>query len=294
MIPISGIVPRLRNIIDPPVYTKDNIAQDGTQYTIQLTSKPVRIGSDSVYWTDTTYTTGCPQQVPRNLTQSLAYSSGINYVYDINYTRGELYMYRGSGYDLTPGSGFVPFAPYAESTITAYYDAVKYTDNALVAYLADAVATVEESLQLGMYVSGINGLPSNPRDYADIMDYRLDSPPYAPTEKFVIAENLEILQDLIATAAALSLMTRERRLGAGNAIKIVDGDIAIDTSVNQRYLKDFVNDFAASYTNKVKWVMHNMLEGYSLRQVNEIALTSVGGTRAYRGRSINSTNVNEW
>jgi hypothetical protein len=274
MIAISGMIPRLRGIIDPVVQSKDTLTQDGTSYIITLTSKPVEYNSDTVYLVDTTFTTGYPQLVPRNGTQSLAYSSGNNYVYTMDYTRGELSFYQGTGYVI--GSGLNRFAPWAESNVIVYYNTTKYTDNALVQYLADAVARIELALQLGMYVSGVNGVPSNPRDYADVMDYRTNTPPYGVNEKFVIAEDVEIIQELIAEAAALSLMTRERRLGAGNAIKIVDGDITIDTSVNQRYLKDFVNDFAKEHNNKIRWVMHNMIEGYSIRQINEMAYASIG------------------
>ncbi len=141
-------------------------------------------------------------------------------------------------------------------------------------YIGDGVAAVEIALNLGMYVSGLSGVPSDPRGLGDVLDY-ITGVPCAPPAVFLICEASEIVQSLIAEEAALTLMTRERRLGAGDAIKIVDGDIAIDTSVNQRYLRDFVNDFSKDHNRKMRWTAHNLLEGYSLRQLDEMAIGAI-------------------
>lgn len=287
MIAISGIIPRLRGIIDPVVYQKDTLAQDGTQYVEVLTAHPVQYGSDQIYLTDTTFTTGIPRRIYQIGTQPSGYNDTTNnYVYSMDYTRGEFSVYFGSGN--TPGSGLTPFAPWAESSVIAYYYTSKYEDGLLAQYIADAVAPVEIALQLGMYVSGVNGLPSSPRDIADVVDYETLAP-CKPQGALIVCEDLEILQSLFADGAALTLMTRERRLGAGNAIRIVDGDITIDTSVNQRYLKDFVNDFAKEYNTKLRWVAHNILDGYNIRQLDEMAKNSIrrNAWATQDGRSIN-------
>lgn len=274
MIPVSGILNRLRGIIDPYEYAKDTLTQDGSEYFHVLTSKPVQSGSEQIYFTDATLTTGVPRLIYRNGTQTSGYASTNNYVYTMDYVRGEFTTYYGSGYVIN--SGLNLYAPPAESNLIVYYYKSKYTDAALIQYIGDAVAHIELALNLGMYVSGIYGRPSDHRDSGDVIDYNLDSD-CSPPEIFVFCEDSEILQALIAEEAALNLMTRERRLGAGNAIKIVDGDITIDTSVNQRYLRDFVNDFAKEHANKIRWAAINLLEGYSIRQLDEIASQSIQG-----------------
>lgn len=266
--PISSVVRRLRSKVDLVVDSKDELTQDGTSYFVTLSAKPVISGTDEVYITHSTQTTGLYQFVPRNGTQSLAYSSGTNLTYTINYTRGELNFYRGSGYVV--GSGLSPFAPWSTSTVTAYYQSSKYSDYVLSDYVSYAVAAVESALQLGMYVSGVSGVIAPVyRTINDRVDYLTSSPPYGSDEKFVIAEDVEVIQELIAQRAAFDLLTRERRIGAGNAIKIVDGDTQIDTSVNQRYMVDLLRDVKAEYTDMLKFVMYNMIEGFSLRQIDD-------------------------
>ncbi len=115
MIPLSGILNRARGIIDPYIYNKDSLAQDGTEYFHVLTSKPVRSNSEQIFFIDTTITTGIPRQIYRNGTQSASYASGNNYVYDMDYTRGEFTMYYGSGYTLN--SGLNIFAPPSKPTL---------------------------------------------------------------------------------------------------------------------------------------------------------------------------------
>jgi hypothetical protein len=208
-------------------------------------------------------------------------------------------MYQGSGYVI--GSGLNPFAPWSTSVVTVYYQATKYTDRVLSDYLSYAVASVEASLQIGMYVSGISGVvPPFYRDPNDLVSYKT-STPYAPDEKYVIAEDLEIIQELITKKAMYDILSRERRIGAGNAIKIVDGDTQIDTSVNQRYLADLLRDIKGDYTDMLKWVMYNMLEGYSIRQVDETfanwgrgggGLGSRGAFGAYG--TFNNGTVQDW
>lgn len=284
--PISNLVDRLRSKIDTPIDQKEEISQDGTSYVIVLANKPILSGSDSVYISHSTNTTGFFQYVPRNYTQSALYSSGNNLTYQIDLRRGEFSMFQGSGYVI--GSGLNPFAPWNTSILTVYYQSTTYSDLALSNYLSYAVASVEASLQLGMYVSGISGVtPPLVRDPYDLISYK-DGTPYAPGEKFVIAEDLEIIQELITKRAMFDVLSRERRIGAGNAIKIVDGDTQIDTSVNQRYLADLLRDTKGDYTDMLKWVMHNMFEGYSLRQIDEFSASwgrngGVAGTRGAIG-----------
>lgn len=273
---ILTLIDRLRTKVDLVEDVKDTLTQDGTAYTIVLSKKPIVSGSDSVYINHTTNTTGLYQYVPRNGTQSLQYSSGNNLSYAINYSRGEINMYRGSGY--TVGSGLNPFAPWNTSTVTVYYQASKYSDNTLASYLSYAVAAVEASLQIGMYVSGVSGVvPPIYRNSLDTLDYKTGSP-YAVGEKYVIAEDLEILQELIAQKALYDILLRERRIGAGNAIKIVDGDTQIDTSVNQRYMVELLRDTKKDYTDLLKWVMYNMGEGYSIKQINEDSINYFRGS----------------
>jgi hypothetical protein len=121
-----------------------------------------------------------------------------------------------------------------------------------------------------MYVSGISGIAPVPRSFTDAIDYKT-STPYAMDEKYIIAEDLEIIQELIAKKAALNLLSRERRVGAGNAIRLKDGDTEIDTAGGQRYVADYFKDVQLEYTNMLKFIMMNMLDGYSLRQINEIS-----------------------
>lgn len=267
-IPLSQIVARLRSKVDVIEEVRDVLQQDGTNYTVTLSAKPIVSGTDEVYITHSTFTTGFNQYVPRNGTQSVTYSQSNNLVYSINYSRGELYFYQGSGL-LIPSPYMVPFAPWNTSKITAYYQKSKYTDDLLAQYASYAVASVEIPLQIGMYVSGLSGIAPLTRNYADNIDY-FTSTPYAADEKFVIAEDVEIIQELIALKANYDLSQRERRLGAGNAIRIKDGDTEIDTSVNQRYLRDYLTDLKTEYDNLIKWVLYNMVNGYSLRQINEM------------------------
>ena len=263
-IPVINIVYRLRSKMDNVIDQKDVLSQDGTNYTVALSAKPIVVGTDEVYLTHTTFTTGYNQYIYRNGTQDPTVSQ---ITYDINYNRGELTFYRGSGW--SPASGLAAFAPWNTSTVTAYYQKSKYTDNVLSDYVSFAVAHVESALQLGMYVSSISGvIPAIPRNIQDFVDYHTTDP-YLPAYKFVIAEDVEILQELIAMRAAYDLASRERRIGAGNAIVIKDGDTQINTSVNQKYLVDFVNDIKKDYNDMLHFIMHNMLEGISLRQINE-------------------------
>lgn len=266
--PISSLIGRLRNRIDLVVPNKDVLPQDGTLYIVPLSKSPILSGSDEVYITHVTFTTGFYQFVPRNGTQSSAYSSGFNLTYTVNPNRGELAFYQGSG--TVVGSGLNPFAPWNTSNVIAYYDYSKYTDSVLANYLSYAVASVEASLQMGIYVSGINGVvPPLSRISTDVISY-LGAAPYSPSEIFVISEDLEIIQELISQKAAIDLITRERRIGTGNAIKIVDGDTQIDTSVNQRYLADFVKDLRKEYDTMIKTVVMGMLDGYNIKQIDEM------------------------
>lgn len=267
MIPISSIIERLRTKADLPEQAKDTLIQDGTAYTVPLSFKPIISGSDEVYINHTTFTTGLNQFVPRNGTQSLGYSSGTNLTYTISYPRGELYFYRGSGYNIN-ATGLAPFAPWSTSTVTAYYEKSKYTNKVLSDYASFAVADVESSLQIGMYVSGFSGVAPSPRLYTDNIDYRTATP-YAADEKFIIAEDLEIIQELIAKKASWDLASRERRVGAGNAVRLKDGDTEIDTAGGQRYVADYVKDMKKDYEDMIKGIMIRMADGYSLRQINE-------------------------
>ena len=279
--PVSDVINRLRNKVDLVQDVKDSIPQDGTQYVITLSKKPVLAGSEAIYLNSITYTTGLFQQIPY---YQSAYASGLtgsNILYDINYSRGEVYMYQGSGTVI--GSGLNPFAPWNTSTVTAYYQASTYSDYVLASYVSYAVASVEGSLQMGMYVSGLSGIvPPQYRSPQDIVSLT-GAAPYNPTDIFVIADDLEIVQELIAQKAAYDILARERRVGAGNAIKIVDGDTQIDTSVNQRYMVELLRDTKADYTDLIKWVMYNMNEGVSLRTINELSIVAgYAGTRSSR------------
>lgn len=269
MIPIANIVERLRTKADLPEDAEDFLSQDGTLYTIPLSFKPVISGSESVYIRHTTFTTGYDQFVPRNGTQSGPYFSGNNLTYNINYSRGKINFYQGSGTIFAP-TGLVPFAPWATSTVTVYYQKAKYTDKVLSDYVSFAVAPVEASLQIGMYVSGTSGVAPTPRQYTDSINY-LTAEPYGADEKYIITEDVEILQHLIAQKAAWDLASRERRVGAGNAIRLKDGDTEIDTAGGQRWVADYVKDMKLEYTDTLKFVMIGMSEGYSLRQINEIS-----------------------
>lgn len=274
-IPILDIVGRLRTKADVIVNSKDIITQDGTSYTVSLTARPVASGSDEVYIQHTTFTTGLEQYVPRNGTQTALYASGLNLTYTINYDRGDLRFYRGSG-TVIASTGLAPFAPWNTSNVIAYYQSSKYTDSLLGEYVSYAVAGVEMAIHIGMYISGISGVvPPFYRNNLDRINYKGVSP-YGADEIFIIAEDLEIIQELVAQKAALDLATRERRLGAGNAIRIKDGDTEIDTSVNQRYLADFVKDIKAEYTDLIKWVIYNMGFGYNISQLNETYLRGGG------------------
>ncbi len=297
--PISSLVNRFRTRVDLVQDVKDEIVGDGTSYVIVLSQRPIVSGSDSVYISHTTNTTGLFQFVPRNFTQSALYASGNNLTYNMNYNRGELSMYQGSGY--TINSGLVPFAPWSQSTLTVYYQATKYSDRVLADYLSYAVAAVEGALQLGMYISGVSGvIPPFYRDPNDSLDYK-NGNPYAVGEKLVIAEDVEVLQELITQKALYDILSRERRVGAGNAIKIVDGDTQIDTSVNQRYLVELLRDTKADYTDLLNRVMINMFEGYSIRQINESYASwgRGGGPAASRGGmgmygTMNNSSPQDW
>ncbi len=280
-IPLSKIVARLRSKVDLIEEVRDVLQQDGTNYTVRLTSRPVVSGTDEVYITHTTFTTGFNQYVPRNGTQSPSYASGTNLVYEINYNRGELYFYQGSGF-IIPSPDMTPFAPWNTSRVTAYYQKSRYTDTLLAEYASFAVAAVEIPLQIGMYVSGASGIAPITRSYSDNVDY-FTSSPYAVDEKFVIAEDVEIIQELISLRASYNLSQRERRLGAGNAIRIKDGDTEIDTAVNQRYVRDYVMDIKTEFDELIKWVIYNMGNGYSLRQINEMQRPAMLNTSQFNG-----------
>lgn len=281
--PITNLIGRFRTKVDLPVNAKDVLNEDGTSYTIVLSQSPILSGTDQVFISHPTFTTGLFQYVPPNGSQSLTYSSGNNLTYTLNLNRGEMSMYQGSGY--TIGSGLVPFAPWNTSTLTVYYQASQYTDYVLAQYLSYAVASVEASLQIGMYVSGVSGVAAPVyRDPNDSVNYQTGTP-YDLGSVYVIAEAVEILQELITKKALFDILSKERRIGAGNAIKIVDGDTQIDTSVNQKYLADLLKDTRADYIDMIKWVMMNMNEGYTIRQVNEASAGwgRGGGAAASRG-----------
>lgn len=268
-IPIQNIVQRLRWKVDLEQDQKNTLTQDGSTYVHELTNSPVISGSDTVYLQHTTNTTGVPQFVYRNGTQPASITGVNNIVYTIDYDRGELRFYQGSG-TFIASTGLVPFAPWSTADVIAYYKSSIYTDNTLADYASYAVAPVENRLQIGMFVSGISGVfRPRFRDILDEVHYR-EVEPYEPTEKVIVAEDVEILQDLIAQKAQLDIVSRERRVGAGDAIKIVDGDTQIDTSVNQRHLRDFVKDLQDEYERNIKAVLFYMAEGYTLKQINEL------------------------
>ncbi len=270
MIPVASLVARLRTKADVATQIKDTIAQDGTSYVVPLSTKPIVSGTDVVYLVQPTFTTGVPQYIYRNGSLPSTSASGLHIEYTLDNVYGELRFYQGSG-TVIANTGLIPFAPWNSSTVIAYYDASKYTDRLLSDYVSYAVAGVETSLQIGMYVSGISGIAPWPiRPTTDNIDYFTTSP-YAPTEKFVIAENVEILQEAIAQKAAWDLAIRERRLGAGGAVRLRDGDTEIDTSVNQKYFADFVRDLEKEYTSTIKWIMYNMGQGWNLQQIDESA-----------------------
>lgn len=266
-IPIANIIERLRSSADFPIDQAEFLSQDGTQYTVRLGFKPIISGSDEVYVSHTTFTTGLNQYVPRNGTQSLSYSSGVNLVYAISYPRGELYFYRGSGYNIN-STGLLPFAPWSTSTVSAYYQSSKYTDKALSDHISFAVAGVEGKLQLGMYVSGVSGIAPRTRQYTDSISYFTNTP-YAADEKMIIAEDVEIIQDLITMKAALDLLARERRVGAGDAIRLKDGDTEVDTAGGQRYVMENFRDMKLAYDKAINNIILQMSNGYNIRQINE-------------------------
>lgn len=269
---LSSLVGRLRSKVDAYQIGRDDISQDGTSYNVQLSSSPVLSGSETIYLTHSSFTTGLNQFIYRADVSPSPVSSGLHITYMIDYERGELDFYQGSG-TLINSTGLRPFAPWNTSTVIAKYKFSTYSDSVLVDHLSYAVAEVEISLQLGMYISGyrsgvLYSPPGSPRldiDYVDKWDFE----PYREGEKIVIAESVDVLQELIAMKATYDIVTRERRVGAGDAIKIVDGDTQIDTSVNQRYLAEFVRDLDKEYKDKLKFVMYNMSEGYTLTQINE-------------------------
>jgi hypothetical protein len=269
MIPVARVVNRLRYKVDVPSDGKDELIQDGTSYTVTLSNKPIISGSEEVYLNHSTYTTGYNVLIPRNGTQTADYALSANIVYDINYNRGELRFFRGSGYVI--GSGLNPFAPWNNSTVTAYYQYTKYTDKAMSDYVSYAVAGVESALHLGMYVEDVNLVRQpDPRNYTDLIDY-IATERYLPTEKMIISEDLEIIQDLIARRASLDILSRERRIGAGNAIKLQDGDTMVDTAVGQKYITDLIRDWTEDYKDLLLWVIYNMTEGYTIKQIDERA-----------------------
>ncbi len=279
MIPVSSIVPRLRTKADVAQLGKDSISQDGTFYVVPLSNKPIISGTDSVYLQHTTFTTGLPQFVYRFGTTTYPYASGNHLEYTIDYTRGELRFYQGSGTIIT-NTGLLPFAPWTTSTVIAYYEYSKYSDSLLSDYVSYAVAGVETALQIGMYVSGVSGIAPYPtRPVTDNIGYFSNSP-YGTGEKFIIAEDVEILQETIAQKAAWDLALRERRLGAGGAIRLRDGDTEIDTSVNQKYFADFVKDLELTYIRTIKYIQHYMLEGFSLKQIDELPSSLMSSTRS--------------
>ncbi len=287
MIPLSKIVARVRSAADQIQPVRDVLQQDGTNYTVRLSSRPIVSGSEEIFITHSTFTTGYNQFVPRDGTQSGPYSSGANIVYTMNYSRGEVNFYFGSGTPV-PNNTTIPFAPWNTSRVTAYYDKSKYTDQVLSQYASYAVADVETALQIGMYVSGVSGVAPLVRRDTDFVDY-LTSNPYAPDEKYVIAEDLEIIQSLISAKAVFNLAQAERRIGAGNAIRIKDGDTEIDTAVNQRYLADYVRDLKKDYEDMLKYVMYNMMNGYNLRQIDESAYSLRGRRTGNNGLGYSST-----
>ncbi len=279
--PISDLIGRFRSKVDPILDQKDVIPQDGTSYTVVLTQKPIVSGSDETYLNQITFTTGLDQFIPLNLTQSAAYAANNNITYTMNYTRGEMKFYQGSG-TLIVSTGLVPFAPWSTSNAIVYYKYSTYSDDILSDYLSYAVAAVESSLQLGMYVSGLSTGPApQVRSQTDIVS-EFSTQPYLPQEKLVIADDLEVLQELIVRKALVDVLTKERRIGVGNAIKIVDGDTQIDTSVNQRYLGEFLRDIRDDYEELLKWVMMEMFEGVSLQAMNERANTIFGISKYYQ------------
>lgn len=285
---LASMIDRLRAKIDYKEYQRDDLSQDGTNYNILLSARPIISGTDTVFITHTTFTTGLNQQVYRYDQLVSPSPGGTQKTYTMDYTRGEMEMYAGSG-TVIAATGMVPFAPWNTSTLTIKYQSAKYSDSTLSEYLGYAVASVEASLQLGMYVSGyreqtpgeVSGVVAPPNRFPQDTVNELTYTPYTPEEKFVIADDVEIIKELISQKAAFDIVTRERRIGAGNAIKIVDGDTQIDTSVNQRYLVDLVRDYDLEYKTKLKFVMHNMLEGFTIRQVNELGGEILGTGELY-------------
>lgn len=281
---LGSMVGRLRSKADIVTLQRDDLSQDGTSYNIPLSSSPVISGSETIFLNHITFTTGLNQFVYRSDVIPASIASGFHITYAIDYERGELEFYQGSGLFIS-SSGLAPFAPWSTSTVTAKYKSSTYSDDILADYLGYAVSSVEIALQIGMHVSGVRNViisgvtttgvqpsapPMDDRKTPDVVN-QFTRDPYSPCDKLVIADDVEILQDIISAKAAFDLSIRERRIGAGNAIKIVDGDTQIDTSVNQRFLADFVKDLQKEYDRKIKWVMHNMLDGYTLRQLDEQA-----------------------
>lgn len=277
---LSDLIPRLRLKVDLPTNGRVDLSTDGTQFNILLGQFPIISGSETVFLSHQTFTTGYQQLVyPYTLNPSPV-SSGLHITYSLDYDRGELDFFQGSG-TLINSTGLLPFAPWNASTLTAKYQYVKYSDSVLEQYLGFAVAEVEMPLQLGMYISGIrNSITYTPPPSGSVIgeDYVAEKTdnPYETTTKIVMADDLDILQELIATRAFIDVITRERRVGAGSAIKIVDGDTQIDTSVNQRYLSEFSKDIKLEYDDKIKWIIYNMSNGVSLRQLNENRSDSMG------------------
>jgi hypothetical protein len=88
-------------------------------------------------------------------------------------------------------------------------------------------------------------------------------------EKMIIAEDVEIIQDLITMKAALDLLARERRVGAGDAIRLKDGDTEVDTAGGQRYVMENFRDMRSIYDKTINNVILQMSYGYNIRQINE-------------------------
>lgn len=274
MIPIAKIIDRLRYKVDLPTDAEDNLTGDGTTYTFDLSNSPIPSGSEEVYINNQTYTTGVNQYIYQYSLVPPSYAASNYITYTIDYNRGILNFYQGSGY---LSGNLTPFPPWNTSDITVDYEYTKYTDSVLDNYCSYAVAVVEASLHIGMYVTGvITGPAPDPRSPTDEIDYMVGTP-YAQVETFAVAEDLEILQELIAQRASIDLLTRERRIGAGNAIKLQDGDTMVDTAIGQKYMTDLIRDLKLDYQDTLKYTMYSMFEGFTIKQVDERAgLTTYG------------------
>lgn len=266
---IASMIPRARRRIDPVIFNQfEEIPQDGQTYVQRLANTPILSGTDEAFLQHNTFTTGIPQKVYESSAMPLA-TSGIHY--DMNYARGTMDWYNGYA-----TGNRTRFAPWNTSTLTIYYNSSTYTDDVVAQYLTYSVPQVEAQLQLGMYVSGISGIAPATRNQADIVrqlttteNANAQTGPYQYTEKYVITDDVEVVQELISMRAALDILGRERKVGGGDAIKIVDGDTQIDTSVNQRHVRDYVRDQQKEYDSLIKDVIHKMLDGFNIEQIND-------------------------